>query len=64
MKKQENSNSLPFTKKFVFLALDTFMQKRSLQARINKYRTLCVNEVDPNTTCLLTWSPLSSVISL
>ncbi|XP_017753884.1 PREDICTED: transferrin isoform X2 [Eufriesea mexicana] len=42
--------------------IDSFMQKHGLQARDNKYRTLCFNEVDSDTTCLLTWAPLSSIV--
>lgn len=47
-----------------FLILGNLVQKRGNQAKNTKYRTLCLNQIDSDEMCLLTWAPLGMVIPL
>lgn len=47
-----------------FIILGNLVQKRGNQARNTKYRTLCLNQIDSDEMCLLTWAPLGMVIPL
>ncbi|KOX73093.1 Transferrin [Melipona quadrifasciata] len=43
--------------------IDNLVQKRGNQARNTKYRTLCLNQIDLDEMCLLTWAPLGMVVT-
>ncbi|KAK9295653.1 hypothetical protein QLX08_010079 [Tetragonisca angustula] len=43
--------------------IGNLVQKRGSQARNTKYRTLCLNQIDSDEMCLLTWAPLGMVVT-
>ncbi|XP_043526669.1 transferrin isoform X3 [Frieseomelitta varia] len=43
--------------------IGNLVQKRGNQARNTKYRTLCLNQIDSDEMCLLTWAPLGMVVT-
>ncbi|CAD1475639.1 unnamed protein product, partial [Heterotrigona itama] len=43
--------------------IDNLVQKRGNQARNTRYRTLCLNQIDSNEMCLLTWAPLGMIVT-